>query len=194
MEDLRRSIETVIPLTEDLWERVEKMAIIREYQKGGCILSSGEICRHSYFLHKGLVKMYYLKEGKEHIGDFFLEGDFFSDHTSFLSQKPSRFYLEAIEPVTVYLIPYHEQYNLWEEQPLMGERFRRIMAETYFVEFADRIWGNLIDSPEEKYIRLQAEKPRWLERIPQYLIASYLGVTPVGLSKIRRRMAERGIY
>ena len=164
----------------------------KKMPRGSFLLRQGEVCHDIYFLLSGSVHMSYLRDGKQHIGDFMVEGEFVTDLASFHEQKPSRLFITCFEDCEVRVINRAHFQLISEKFPFSFERLNRLVAERNSVMFANRIWSMLIDSPEERYLQLLAEKPVWIRRFPLYLIASYLGLTPEGLSKIRRRLANEG--
>lgn len=185
---LKAALAQLVP--EDMLDMAGSLFEPYSAKKGEQLLRPGEVCHYSYLLFKGSIKMSYFKDGKEHIGDFHTEGEFASDHSSVLTGKPSHFYLTCLENSEILRVDQRHVNGLQEEHPFTFESLRRKIAEENFVIFADRIWSSLIDSPEDRYKKLLEEKPHWIQRFPQYMIASYLGLTPEGLSKIRKRMSS----
>ncbi len=191
MEDiLDRALGVFLP--PEMMDLAQRMFVFRTCPQGTVLLRAGTFCQEVYLIVKGSVKMSYYKEGKEHIGDFQLEGEFVTDYASFLTGQPSRLFITCLEDTELLVLSRDKLQGATTAYPLPFERMLRLVAEKNLVEFARRIWSSLIDSPEERYRLLLEEKPHWNQRFPQYMIASYLGLTPEGLSKIRRRMKEEG--
>ncbi len=191
MEDILSRFEQVTPFSPEAKEFITENINHRSYRKGERPLQAGQVCQEILFVKQGLMKMYFLHQGEEMIGDFFLEGDFAQDMRSSITQQPSRYTIECLEDTELIIIHQSVLQEAYERFPLIFERLSRMITEMNFVLMADRIWANLIHSHEERYLQLQREKPKLLQRIPQYMLASYLGITPVGLSKLRKRLAER---
>jgi CRP-like cAMP-binding protein len=153
------------------------------------ILRTGDRSSTVYLLTRGAMRMVYLRRGREHIGDFFLEGDLVADYTSFVTGRPTRFDIVATEACELLAITPVALARGHVAHPLAMERGLRLVAQQQALNFSERIWSGLMDTPAERYHALLAERPTWFARFPLYMIASYLGMTPEGLSKLRRRVA-----
>ena len=152
------------------------------------LLRAGEVSDVVYLLLKGAARMSYYRRGKEHIGDFFLEGDLVADYSSFVTHAPSRLHVTSMGPCQLLMLSRADYERIGTRFPADFGRGARLVAEQHAVAFAQRIWSSLMDSPAERYAMLRRERPAWIERFPQYMIASYLGMTPEGLSKLRKRL------
>ncbi|MEL6592380.1 MAG: Crp/Fnr family transcriptional regulator [Bacteroidota bacterium] len=191
MEQILAQFDHLSPLTEEAKVFLTEKIVLRSYQKGDFPLQAGQVCQETFFVQKGLMRMYILHEGEEHIGDFFLEGEFASDMRSSLTQQPSRYNIQCLEDCELFVLSRELMEEAFVRFPLVFERLGRMITEFQLVLLADRIWAGLTMSNEERYVELLRHKPQLFQRIPQYMLASYLGITPVGLSKIRKRLAER---
>jgi CRP/FNR family transcriptional regulator, anaerobic regulatory protein len=180
MEILRQRLERAHPISDEMWEAICAQLKMVSLRKGASLLKAGEVCRHLYYLRQGLLRMYYLKEGEEHIRQFFFENGLTTDLMSALTGEPSRLHFDALEDTEVVLIPIElmHRFPLFKEKALTDNLFH----------VSNRMASIFLDSPEEKYRQLLAERPKVIQRIPQYMIAAYIGVTPEGLSRIKRRM------
>lgn len=152
------------------------------------LLRAGDVCRSVWFLAHGAIRMCWYRDGREHIGDFHLEHEFLCDYSSFVTGLPSRLHLVTTEPSVVCALARDDFAAAEQAFPLELNRALRLVAEGLTVTFADRIWSTLMDTPTERYLALQRDKPEWFTRFPQYMLASYLGLTPEGLSKLRKRL------
>jgi CRP-like cAMP-binding protein len=178
-------------LTDTQWELCAASIIIRQYKKGELLLRPGQVCDRVSFINYGIGRFYYLVDGKEFIGAFFDEEcAYFSDYESFLTRQPSRRYIEALEDMEVADISYNMLQELYQKIPA-ADRLGRIVAEGLYIQLSKRNASLLIDSPEQRYQTLLAERPALIQRVPQYMIASYLGITPEALSRIRSRLSKR---
>jgi CRP-like cAMP-binding protein len=160
-----------------------------ELSAGGVLLRAGTVASGIWLLVDGAVRMSYYRRGREHIGDFFLAGQTCTDFSSLVTRSPSRLWLTATEPTVACELPWSAVEDATQRDLVGTERLRRVVAEGLTVEFAGRVWSSLMDTPAERYQTLLRERPQWFARFPQYMIASYLGLTPEGLSKLRRRLA-----
>ncbi|MEO0898343.1 MAG: Crp/Fnr family transcriptional regulator [Bacteroidota bacterium] len=171
------------PLSDEKWEQLAPLLHIKEYAKGDWLLKEGEICQEVNFLIKGLVRHYYVKEGNELTRQFFFENGFSMDMASAVSQQPSRVNIQTLEDCQILKIPFSVLESL---TPLFI-----IALKDNVVHIANRVAAVFLDSPEEQYLELVRTRPKVIQRVPQFLIASYLGITPEGLSRIKKRIADR---
>jgi len=183
MQKLRARLHKAHPVSDEIWAAVEQTLQVVHLKKGDFLLKAGDICKHLYYLKSGLIRMYYLKEGEEHIRQFFFEDGLTTDLVSALSKAPSRLHFDAIESTEIITIPIE-----------LMERFPRVkqaaLMDTLF-HVSNRMASIFLDSPEEKYRQLLAERPKVIQRIPQYMVAAYVGVTPEGLSRIKKRIHKK---
>jgi CRP/FNR family transcriptional regulator, anaerobic regulatory protein len=183
---MREALVTRIapPAVDALSQRARRLDLPRDAQ----LLRAGEVCQCVWLLVHGAVRMCWYRDGREHIGDFHLEHELFSDYSSFVTTTPSRLHLITTEPSTVCVLTRADFAAVEQQHPLEMNTALRHVAEGLTVTFANRIWSTLMDSPTERYLALRRERPQWFTRFPQYMIASYLGLTPEGLSKLRKRL------
>ena len=153
-------------------------------------LKSGEVCKHSAFVLEGAVKSYTVdEEGKEHILSFATKEWWISDLYSLISRKPAILNIEAIADSEVLMLSREKQQLLYEKVPKF-ERFFRILVENSLVANQQRLIDNLSSTAEDRYLRFIEKYPAIPSCVPQHNIASYLGITPEFLSKIRARLAR----
>ncbi|MEL6255474.1 MAG: Crp/Fnr family transcriptional regulator [Bacteroidota bacterium] len=159
-----------------------------EAKKGDFLLKEGQIARKSYFVDDGCLCLYSLRKGQKQVIEFFTEGHFCVDLLNYLERRPTNTNIWATEDTTAYAIDMDDNEKLWNRSHAL-ERFGRKFITAEFITLSKRIaqMNNL--SNEERYLRIMEKRPDLIQRVPQYLIASYLGLTPVGLSKIRKRLS-----
>jgi CRP-like cAMP-binding protein len=158
---------------------VETQAIIenlyvRTFKKGATLLREGQYSPLCYFILKGCVRKYYLVDGEEKTTHFYTEGEPISSYQGTFKRAPAKFYLSCVEDT----IP-------------KFETVCRIATEEEVGKSQETIASLIINSPEERYLKLLKTRPHLLERVPQYQIASYLGLTPESLSRLRKRLLNR---
>jgi CRP-like cAMP-binding protein len=154
-------------------------------------LDAGELCKYSAFVLDGALKSFTLDaEGKEHILSFATSDWWIADMYSYISRKPSVLTIEAIADSEVLLLSWENQQLLFERVTKF-ERFFRILIENALVANQQRLIDNLSSTAEERYLHFIKKYPIIPSCVPQHNIASYLGITPEFLSKIRRRLAKR---
>lgn len=159
--------------------------------KGTPILRAGEVAEFLFFINSGLLRYYYIdaETGDERTGQFFDEGSVVTDAASFLTGAPATQTVEAVEATTIFALPKTALLRAYDEDHAI-ERFGRKMVEGGFLG-AQRRTANLLNlSPDERYRHFVENRPAIARRVPQYLLASFLGITPESLSRIRRRLAR----
>ncbi|NJS40356.1 MAG: Crp/Fnr family transcriptional regulator [Rhodobacteraceae bacterium] len=163
------------------------------FRKGDHLLREGDVATHLLFVSRGLLRYYFLDDatGEERTGQFFDEGQVFTDAASFLGQTPATQFIDALEPGEVLRIPRVALYEAYMADHAM-ERFGRLMLENALVGSQRRAANLLRLSPDERYRTFVSTRPEVARRVPQYLIASYLGITPESLSRIRGRLTRQG--
>ena len=180
-----------ICLTTDESEFIISLFEKRTVPKKQYLLRTGEICRFDYFIAKGCVKVCYSDEkGIEHIIKFALENWWVIDLDSFLNGKPSFYYIQAIEEVEMYQLG-RSNYELLIKNLPKFQKFSNERWQQGFISLQQRIMQNLSMTAEERYQHFINKYPGLEQRIPQKLVASYLGITPEFLSMLRKKWATR---
>ncbi|MBO2010228.1 Crp/Fnr family transcriptional regulator [Hymenobacter negativus] len=151
------------------------------------LLEAGQPCTASYFVLQGCLRMYFITEkGTEQITRFALESWWLADYSSLLSQRPSQFFMQAVEPTTVAVLDHARQEELLALVPVL-ERYFRLVLQRLAAADQTRPLFQFGLSAEERYHQFSTLFPGFVQRVPQYMLASYLGFTPEFLSKIRAR-------
>jgi CRP-like cAMP-binding protein len=175
----------------ELFSRFTERSVKRRH----FVLQQGDVCRHFTFVVSGCFKMYAVdKNGNEHNIQFAAENDlpaarWLFDLSSFYSEKPSLFYIEALEPSLVLQIGHPDLLDLFTHHHKFDRNFR-IIIEQKFIELQNRVLGNISSTAEERYLSFLEQYPQLSNRIAGTQIASYLGITPEFLSKIRKDIAR----
>ena len=162
----------------------------KKFKKKSVLLNAGQVSNEVYYLIKGCIRLFCEKDGEELSTYFFTENMFAGSYDSFLSRKSSKVAIETLEDCEVLSLTHEAQEELYEVFPKMNEFIRKAI-EQRFVLLHDLFISYLLNSPEERYLMLQKDRPELLQRIPQHQIASFLGITPVSLSRIRNRLAKK---
>lgn len=190
MEALRAFINTVLPMSAAEFDQLPPLATGRAVPKGGYLLRPGEVCGHVFFARAGLLRFYYLDAaGREVNVRFAAAPGFLTDFQSFLSQQPSRYAWQALQASEVLAFAYPDVQRLYRESATW-ERFGRLMAEHVYQQVSERLELLQFLTPTQRYAQLQATRPALLALVPQRHLASYLGIRPESLSRIRRRLSE----
>jgi len=162
-----------------------------EVKKRAILLKAGEICRHSIFVNNGALKSFTTdKKRDQHVIDFAMRDWWIADMYSLLSQKPGILTIEAIADSELLLLSRQNQEMLYQTAPKF-ERFFRILTENSLIANHQRIINNLTLTAEDRYVHFSEKYPFVLGCAPLHNIASYLGMTPELLSKIRRKLAGK---
>ena len=160
-----------------------------ELKKGEALVTAGQVVVHFYYLDTGCIYYYKMQDGGAKVLEFYTEDVFFTDLPSYVKGAPSKYFLRATEDTTVYAIKKIYTEKSYDESHQL-ERFGRLSMQEAFIKSYSRVERMNSRTNEERYLRLLEKRPGLLQRVPQYLIASYLGLTPVGLSKIRKRLIK----
>jgi CRP/FNR family transcriptional regulator, anaerobic regulatory protein len=177
-------------LTEQDCDLFQPFLQTRHISAKDYFLQENKTCREIGFVNSGTFRMYYLSDGKEINTHFSFDNEFVVDYDSFLQQKPSRYYIQALEDaeiVTFNLETLHKAYNTSQN----WERFGRIMAEYSYKITTKRVESFLFLDGEQRYKQLLENEPHLFERIPLYHIASYLGLERESLSRLRKKITEK---
>ncbi len=151
------------------------------------LLLEGKICHANYFVVQGCLRLFFINEkGVEQTIQFAIENWWLSDYTSFEKQQPATFYLQAVEKSNVLALTYNKQEEMLQQFPQM-ERYFRLMHQRANAAAQFRIKGLYNLSGEERYHQFYKRYPEFVQRVPQYLLASFLGFTPEYLSEIRSK-------
>jgi CRP-like cAMP-binding protein len=162
----------------------------KKFKKKSILLNIGKVSNEVFYLINGCIRLYCEKNGEELSTYFFTENMFAGSYDSFLSRKPSKVAIETLEDCEVLVLSHESLESLYQVFPKMNE-FTRMAIEQRFVLLHDLFISYLLNSPEERYLMLIKDRPELLQRIPQHQIASFLGITPVSLSRIRNRVLNK---
>lgn len=162
-----------------------------EVNKGDFLFQEGDTCKFIGFTLKGCVRVFLVKDERERTLSFYTENRSFGDFRSFLNQEPSEFSCEAIERSKIILFD-HRAMQFIEGLP-DGQKFLRLHAEGFASKMRDRLTSLYMDTPEERYCKLFDSEPEIIDRVSNYYLASYLGIQPESLSRLKRRIYHRKI-
>lgn len=180
----------ILPLTQEEIDGIVATLTIRKFPKGTVLLREGEISAEAYFVLEGCVRQYFLINGEEKTNNFFTEEQWVISMQSMTYSSPSKHYLECVDECTLVVGNREKEEQLYKQFPKLETVSRKVM-EKVFAEQQELSGSYFTDTPEERYLNLMRTRPELLQRIPQYLIASYVGVKPESLSRIRKRLAEK---
>ncbi|MBP2619210.1 Crp/Fnr family transcriptional regulator [Chryseobacterium jejuense] len=186
-EVLLSHIQNKVDITDEQKSLIQSFFTVKKLKKRQYLLQEGDICRCLSFVSKGLLKSYFLDEkGNEHINMFAFEGWWISDFNSFIHQEKAVLNIDAVEDTEVLMITLENYEKMMQEIPAM-DRYFRILYQNSLVTKDYRLIVFNGYTAEEKYLQLAQEKPEMIQRIPHNLIASYLGLAPETISRIRKK-------
>lgn len=182
-------LSNYINLSQEEIDVISNHINVQSFKKGAIILSEGKNTNDSYFIIKGCVSSYYLVDGEVKVTEFFIEKQPIIP-TSNTTKKPSEYYLECLEDCMIAIATPESTEELLKKVPRLAPLGSRIL-EDQLTNQRSKYDDFLKLSPDERYQNLQKTSPDLLNRVPQYLIASYLGIKPESLSRIRKRLHKK---
>lgn len=185
---LQHTLSSIIPFESNHFDLLASKLRPVTYSKGEYFAREGQVVRYLAYIVKGCLMCKYHADGKEYIDEFSLENEFITAYDSFVNGSPADKSIICIEECDLLLMSYQDMQELYALDPIF-ERFGRIMAEMLLFSWQQRTKSLLLDNAETRYYKLIEERPALAQRIPQYLLAEYLRVTPETLSRIRRRIS-----
>ncbi|MEI6947169.1 Crp/Fnr family transcriptional regulator [Paraflavisolibacter sp. H34] len=184
---LKKHIEKFIAVNEQDYANILSYFQPLKVAKKQNLLVEGKVCKSNYFVEKGCLRLFFINEkGVEQTIQFALEHWWMADFTSFSTQQPSEYYIQAVETSGVLALEYAAQEEMLQRFPQM-ERYFRLVHQRAHAAYQFRIRGLYYLSREELFHQFNEKYPEFVQRVPQYLLASFLGFTPEYLSEIRRK-------
>jgi CRP-like cAMP-binding protein len=191
-EVLFSHINDKVRITEHEKELIQSLFVTKRLRKRQYLLQEGDVCKYLSFVSKGLLRSYNVDDkGSEHINLFAWEGWWISDFHSFLSGEAAVFNIDALENTELLMISLQNYEELMLAVPVM-DRYFRILYQNSLVTKDRRLMSSITHNAEDKYRQLVEKHSAILKRIPQNLIASYLGIAPETLSRIKKNIAATG--
>jgi len=188
-ELLFRAMEKYVVLSEESREKIRELSIIRNLRKRQYLLQEGDVMRTENFVLKGCLRTYEVSDrGQEHVIQFSVEEWWAGDLYSFLTETPSRYNIDCLEDVTLLQFTGPAVNRLYDEVPGF-ERYFRILLQNAFIAMNNRVLSSMSRPAAERYAEFLERYPHIEQRVTNQQIASYLGITPESLSRIRRQFA-----
>jgi CRP-like cAMP-binding protein len=179
-----------MPLSKEEIEAIAETMNIMDYKKGTVLLKEGQISTEVYFVLEGCVRQYYLIDGGEKTNNFFTEEQWVISMNSFGQNLPSTHYLDCCMDSALVVGNREKEESLYKRFPKFETISRKVM-EKVFAEQQEIMSSYTTDNPEQRYLKLLKSRPDLFQKIPQYQIASYVGVQPESLSRIRKRLIRK---
>ncbi|NCD70112.1 Crp/Fnr family transcriptional regulator [Mucilaginibacter agri] len=190
-EVFRKYLDSRISLTDEQFDRITSVATLKKLRKKQYLLQQGDVWRFNAFIQKGCVRVYTVDDkGLEHVLSFAQENWWTGDRESLLTGNPAKFNVDAIEDSEIVLIAKPDFDLICKEIPVFNDMVHDIIQRS-FVASQNRIHASISYTAEEKYLDFVKKYPDFAVRIPQHMIASYLGVTAETLSRVRKVSAKK---
>jgi CRP/FNR family transcriptional regulator, anaerobic regulatory protein len=182
-----QSIKSIASLNEAEEKAFLSILEVKLFKKKEFLLQEGKICNKITFVNNGIMRLFYNVEGVENTIQFFFGDSWYTDYASFLTGKPTIENLQALEESEVVQVKKEDLYKLYDSMPIF-EKVGRIFAENAYLSISQLNQMKTNEEPELRYITLLKTRPELVQQVPQHYIASYLGIKPETLSRIRKRI------
>lgn len=177
-----------IPLSDENWNIFASKNVRKEYKKKDIILKEGEVDDYLTFIEDGAARLFFVKQNKELTTRFVFKYQYLTSYDSFLQRSPSRCTVQALTDMVVWRIHYDDLQEVYRTSSV-GNLIGRLTIESIYVEKLNKEFSYLSESAEERYLKLMKEQPDLFQMVALKHIASYMGITPQALSRIRRRIS-----
>jgi len=181
----------IMPLTEEEVNALLETMTIKQFKKGSVLLKEGEISAEVYFVLEGCVCQYCIIDGEEKTNNFFTEEQWVVSINNFSNLAPSNYFLECCIDSTLVVGNREKEDDLYKQFPKFEAVSREVMRQV-FMNQQEILSSHINETPEQRYLKLLNSRPDLFQKIPQYKIASYIGVKPETLSRIRKRIHKQG--
>ncbi len=188
----REHLKKYVDFNEAEWILFSQHLSFAKLKKKHYFAESGKVCNKVGFIVKGSMRYFHIKDGEDITGYFSFENEFLSSYKSYLTGLPGHVYIQALEESLLITFTKKDMDEMLAD-PMLAykmERFGRLIAEQYLCCYEDRVTAFITQTPEERYLELLNTGREILQRMPQHYVANYLGITPVSLSRIRKRILE----
>ncbi len=190
MSELELYINQCVQLSGDELREVQAWFERKMVPKKTVLLQAGDVCKFEAFIVKGCIKTYFIdKKGLEVVLTFSTENWWVSDISSFENQEPTKMFIETIEDTELLFLTPETKYELLAKYPALEKMFR-LMVQRHLNSYQERLFGIIAHTAQERYQNFLKKFPALPQRIPQHLIASYLGMSPEFLSRLRKRKSK----
>lgn len=189
-QSLIEKLRSYIEFSSDEERFIDKVFKPAQFAKGEHFLLAGDVCHEAAFIESGVFRFYINTDERDATYYFAAESEFICDYPSFLPQRPSYINIQALEAAEIRAISFDDLQRFYTTV-VLGERFGRLIAEEIFVDSIQQLGSFYQDKPAVRYQNFVHRFPQLVQRLPQYYIASYVGIEPQSLSRIRRRFLSK---
>jgi CRP-like cAMP-binding protein len=179
-----------VPLNEQEEEHIKSYLTPKKIRKKQYLLQEGDICKSLAFVEKGMLREYLVDDAGEHIIQFAIEGWTIADLLSFLTSEPATYNIDAIEDCELVIISKSAHEELLLKEPKYETYMRHLMTNAY-VALQKRLTSFISSPVEDQYTSFTRMYPNIVQRVPQHMIASYMGLTPETLSRVRKKLTNK---
>jgi len=183
--DILEILGKYVPITPELKAALNESVFVKSFKKGTILLKEGGFSNECYFILKGCIRSYYLKDGDEKTTEFYTEEQVVSPLT-YGKNTPSEHFLECMEDTVACVGTPELESEMYQKYPVLVT-LNRAMGEVIIANYQESFADFKMATPTERYVNLIKTRPDLIQRVPQYQIASYLGIKPESLSRIRKR-------
>jgi len=189
-ELLHKKINAIISINEDELNYCKTLFLPKKLRKRQYLLQEGDVCKYQAFVEKGMLRSYHIDEkGTEHILQFASEGWWMADLSSYITGETSLFNIEALEDSQLLLLSKISWDQLMQRIPKF-EHYFRIIIQNHLIATQKRVIQSHTETSEEMYLKFIQTYPECIQRIPQHMIASYLGISRETLSRLRKHLVS----
>ncbi|WP_417428918.1 Crp/Fnr family transcriptional regulator [Halpernia sp.] len=191
MENFQSYLVKILAVSSEDVENCEQFYSKKKVEKGEFLLREGEACNDTFYVEKGLLRMFSIdKNGKEHIIQFAPESWIIADRTSQIFREESHYYIDAVEESEIAILPPDFFFNIFKNNPEVSGNNYKLMSN-HIRSLQKRINQLLGATAEERYLDFLKMYPNVFQRVPQWMVASYLGITPESLSRVRKELTKK---
>ena len=187
MEQIRAYFEKMTSMTDADWQFFSSKLERQEFPKGATVLSAGQTEQHLSFIEEGIIRFFVPGDDNDQTISFTFANEFVSAYDSFLTQTPCNYHVQALAKTVLWRLTFNDLQDVYA-QTAIGNTIGRYAGEALYLACFRREISLLSDSAEERYLKLLGGQPHLLQHVPLKYIASYIGITPQALSRIRRRI------
>ena len=189
MNEIKKYFEKFVIMSDEDWELFSSKLVRKEFPKKSILLKVGQKENYLSFIEKGIVRFSIPKEFDDLTFGFAFANNFVSAYDFFLTREPSNYQLETITDTIIWRLTFDDLQDIYRETKI-GNTIGRLASEDLFLKKSKRELSLLTQTAEQRYLSLFTEQPHLLQLIPLKYIASYIGVTPQALSRIRKRISK----
>jgi len=192
LNTFREQLKKFVDFNEAEWILFTQHLSFSSIKKKHYFAEADKACDKVGFVASGAVRYFHMKDGQDITGYFSFENEFVSSYKSYLTGQPGHVYIQALEDTRLITFTRRDMDQMLAN-PMLAykmERFGRLVSEYYLICYEDRVTSFVTQTPEERYLQLLSTGREILQRMPQHYIANFLGITPVSLSRIRKRILE----